>query len=90
MRLCRTFFGSPFGRAVTGLCPVTERVVDHRPHFCHCEERSDVAIRFPVSACIDARLGMRIATSGVALLAMTMLEVRWSSYNGRTHRCAPT
>ena len=46
-------------------------------YHCHCEERSDVAIRFlPVPLWGDGRcfapLGMRIATSGFALLAMTL------------------
>ena len=46
---------------------------------CHCEERSDVAIRSPsgprgTGRCF-APQGMRIATSGFALLAMTAVIV---------------
>ncbi len=69
----------------SGHAAMTTRVnqKDQPPvYLCHCEERSDVAIRSlsdpeGVGRCF-APQGMRIATSGFALLAMTVVDGGWS------------
>ena len=59
---------------------------DQRPPLCHCEERSDVAIRFLSVPFGDGQCvalqGMRIATSGFALLAMTAVVGVGPSFGG--------
>ena len=52
-------------------------VVRFSDHHCHCEERSDVAIRIPCDAKhrpLPLGAEERIATSGYALLAMTVVS----------------
>ena len=69
----------------SGHAAMTTRVnqKDQPPvYLCHCEERSDVAIRIPCGAkhrpTPSGSERERIATSGFALLAMTWKFGGWS------------